>query len=85
MTEKEKMVKGLIYDANYDEELSRERNKAKEIFYDYNMLKPLDYKEKNNLMVHLLGKVGNEFCIMSPFWCDYGYNIELGENFFFEL
>lgn len=23
-----------------------------------------------------------KFCIVAPFWCDYGYNIEIGENFF---
>ena len=33
-------------------------------------------------MVRLLGKTNGSFVILSPFWCDYGYNIEIGENFF---
>ena len=26
--------------------------------------------------------MGANCCITAPFWCDYGYNIELGENFY---
>ena len=26
--------------------------------------------------------MGVKCCITAPFWCDYGYNIELGENFY---
>ena len=33
-------------------------------------------------MKKLLGKTKDKFTILSPFWCDYGYNIEIGENFF---
>ena len=34
-------------------------------------------------MRRLLGKTaGDSFTIVAPFWCDYGYNIEIGENFF---
>jgi maltose O-acetyltransferase len=33
-------------------------------------------------MRKLLGKTGNRFEIIAPFYCDYGYNIEVGENFF---
>ena len=31
MTEKEKMLAGMIYDANYNEELAEERRKAKDL------------------------------------------------------
>lgn len=31
MTEKEKMLKQLMYDANYDKELLKERNRAKDL------------------------------------------------------
>lgn len=33
-------------------------------------------------MRKLLGKTGSVFTVVAPFWCDYGYNIEIGENFF---
>ena len=32
-------------------------------------------------MKQLLGKTKNKFCFTAPFWCDYGCNIEIGENF----
>ena len=34
------------------------------------------------LMRKILGKVGSSFHIESAFWCDYGYNITIGENFY---
>ena len=30
----------------------------------------------------LFGKAGDGMFIVAPFFCDYGYNIEVGENFF---
>ena len=33
-------------------------------------------------MKQLLGKTKGSFTILAPFWCDYGCNIEIGENFF---
>ena len=33
MTEKEKMLKNLMYDANYDIELLNDRNRAKDLCY----------------------------------------------------
>ena len=83
MTEKEKMIAGMIYDANYDEELLRERTKAKELCHEYNYLvKPSEIEKQNKILKKLLGKTGKNFTVTAPFWCDYGYNIELGENFY---
>lgn len=82
MTEKEKCRQGLLYDANYDRELLAERERAKELLYDYNRLRPSQYAEKTDLLRSLLGKVGKQVFIEPPFNCDYGYNIEVGENFY---
>ena len=82
MTEKEKMLNGMMYDANYDKELLDDRIKAKELCYDYNQLRPSDEQGQQKIMRKLLGKTKERFCIVAPFWCDYGYNIEIGENFF---
>ena len=40
MTEKEKMLKGMIYDANNDPMLIAERMACKELCRDYNDLRP---------------------------------------------
>jgi len=82
MTEKDKMGRQMLYDANYDQELIRERTQAKELCYDYNHLRPSQEEEQRAILKKLLGKTGESFCITAPFWCDYGYNIEIGENFY---
>lgn len=82
MTEKDKMQKQMLYDANYDRELIRERAAAKELCYDFNSLRPSDEEGQRRIMRELLGRTGGAFTIVAPFWCDYGYNIEIGENFF---
>ena len=82
MTEKEKCRQGLLYDANYDRELLAERERAKELLYDYNRLRPSQYAVKTDLLRSLLGKVGKQVIIEPPFKCDYGYNIVVGVNFY---
>ncbi|WP_029902268.1 sugar O-acetyltransferase [Prevotella sp. 10(H)] len=82
MTEKEKAAKGLLYNANYDKEIISDREKAKEILYHYNHLHPSKTEERQQIIRGLLKSAGKEFIIEPPFYCDYGYNIEIGENFF---
>lgn len=82
MTEKEKCRLGLLYDANYDTEILADRERAKELLYDYNRLRPSQQGERTQLLKQLLGKTGNNLIIEPPFACDYGYNIEVGENFY---
>ncbi len=82
MTEKEKMLKQMLYNANYDTELIEERKRAKDLCHEYNNLLPSDEKSQHIIMKKLLGSTKENFCIIAPFWCDYGYNIEIGDNFF---
>ncbi len=84
-TEKEKAQEGLLYDANYDAELLAERTVCKEICFAYNQLPPSKSKERDKLLRGLLGKTGRAFLIEPPFQCDYGYNIEIGENFYMNV
>ena len=82
MTEKEKMLNQMLYDANYDTDLYNERLVAKELCYEFNQLRPSEIDKQQEVMKKLLGKTKESFYILAPFWCDYGYNIEIGENFF---
>lgn len=82
MTEKEKMEMQKLYDANNDKDLLEERAKTKDLCYDYNQLRPSEKDKQTDMIKKLLGKTKGEFTIIAPFWCDYGYNIEIGENFF---
>ncbi len=82
LTEKEKMQRQMLYDANYNQELKAERLHAKELCYEYNHLRPTEETRQKEIMKELLGKTKESFEILAPFFCDYGYNIEVGENFF---
>ena len=82
MTEREKMLSQRLYYASRDEGLLRERAAAKALCQAYNRLAPDDVPGQMQLMKKLLGRTGEQLTIMAPFWCDYGWNIEIGENFF---
>lgn len=81
-TEKEKMLEGELYDANNDKELIAERQKCKELCHEYNLLSPSLTARRGAMLRRLLGRTGRHFLIEQPFYCDYGYNIEIGENFY---
>lgn len=82
MTEKEKMLKHVLYDANNDQDLIKEREEAKDLCFKYNQIMPSDTINKKKVLSQLLGKMDDTTEIAGPFWCDYGYNIEVGKNFF---
>lgn len=81
MTQKERMLAGLPYKAWLDG-LSEERAECKELIYDYNNLRPSERERKFELIKKILGKTGDYVNIEAPFHCDYGKNIEVGEEFF---
>lgn len=82
MTEKEKRDLGLLYNANYDAEIGGELDWCKEQCFRYNQISPSDHEERAKLLQILFGKVKSIMAVQSPFWCDFGYNIEVGENFY---
>lgn len=81
MNQKERMLAGLPYKAWLDG-LAEERLENKKRIYKYNNLPPEAEKEQDELIKEILGKTGENVHIEAPFHCDYGYNIEVGENFF---
>lgn len=76
---------GALYDANYDNELIAERTAAKELCFELNNLRPSMVAERDEIVRRLLGQVGKNCCIESPFHCDYGYNIVAGDNFYMNV
>lgn len=82
MTEKEKMLAYEVYNPNYDEELIKERTLAQDLCFEYNNLKPSLLEEREELIKKIIGKTKDSFLIEQPFYCDYGYNIEIGDKFY---
>lgn len=82
MNEKEKMLKGKLYSPDKDETLYLERLKCKKLCQKYNALDIENIGERKKLIKKILGKTKKNFWIEPDFWCDYGYNIEIGKNFY---
>lgn len=82
MLEKDKMLAGDLYDANYNENLIKDRYSAKDTCFEYNSLKPSDFISKDKIIKKLFAKTGKRVVVEQNFWCDYGYNIFVGENFY---
>ncbi|MCI6156563.1 MAG: sugar O-acetyltransferase [Peptoniphilaceae bacterium] len=82
MSEKEKMLQQKLYDANYDQDLEEERIRCKTLCQGYNQLPIGNLDMRHKMLKKILGKTGDHIHIEPDFWCDYGYRIEVGENFY---
>jgi len=79
-TEKEKMLAGEMYNPHC-EELIEDRARAKDLCYKYNNLAPQEGEKKKLILKELL-QTDKEPYIEPNFYCDYGYNIKVGERFY---
>lgn len=82
MTEWKKAQAGYLYDANYDEEIVKARMKCADLCYEFNNCKPSETQKQNELLHQILGAIHGEIVVTSPFYCDYGFNISVGNNFY---
>ena len=81
MNHKERMLANLPYKAWMDG-LEEERTENKKKIYRYNHLPPEQWDQQTALIKEILGKTGERILIEPPFHCDYGWNIEVGEDFY---
>ncbi len=82
MDQKERMLAGLPYKAWMDG-LQEERDACREKIYRFNLLPPEN--RRTNIPAHIreiFGKTGENVWVEPPFQCDYGWNIEVGDNFY---
>lgn len=80
-SEKEKMLSGQLYRAT-DPELVKEREHARKLTRLLNQTLETEHERRVVLLKELFGSTGEHVYIEPPFYCDYGYNIHVGENFF---
>jgi maltose O-acetyltransferase len=81
MTEKEKQQAGELYDSS-DRELFNERIKAKKLCFEYNAVECNDFQKRERILDRLVALKGENTVIEPNFFCDYGYNIVIGDNFY---
>ena len=79
MTEKEKMIAGDMY-APSDSQLIADRRQARIVFGKYNATHPDEAEKRKGLLHELCHQQPENLYIEPPFYCDYGYNIQLGKN-----
>ena len=77
----QKMLAGEAYDSR-DPELLELYHRARRLILAYNTCDSRDLERRNELLSQLLGRVEKGVWIETPFFCDYGVNIEIGENTF---
>lgn len=82
MTEWEKAQAGYLYDANYNKELAEAREKCADLCYEFNNCKPSDTEKQKELLKKIIGEIKGNIGITAPFYCDYGFNISVGDNFY---
>jgi maltose O-acetyltransferase len=80
-TEKERMLAGELYDPS-DPELVADRRVARERTAAYNRTAPDADARRRALLEELFGAVGADAVVEPPVRCDYGYNVEVGADFF---
>jgi maltose O-acetyltransferase len=80
-TEKEKMLAGELYNA-LDPQLLAERLRTQLLFQQLNAASADDVAERSRLLRTLLPHAGAELGLNSPFYCDYGTNITMGDQVF---
>ena len=82
MKEWEKAQAGYLYDANYEAELLAMRKKCADLCYEFNMCRPSDTEKQKGLIRKIIGQIKGNITITAPFYCDYGSNISVGNNFY---
>lgn len=75
------MLQGDLYLAK-DFELGIMNKKSRKLLDKINNTKMVDYAKRAKYFKKLLGTTGENININKPFYCDYGANIHIGENFY---
>ncbi len=84
MSEKEKMLAGLHYNSR-DTELLERYYLVRKLLLKLNNSSLIDSDQRNELFTSLLGKIGDNVWIETPFFCDYGEHIYIDEGTFINV
>ena len=83
-SEREKMLAGELYDA-FDADLVVSRHRARDLCQTLNATREAEHDVRRDLLRQLFPQGGETVLMQPPFFCDYGWNIELGEQVFFNF
>lgn len=79
-----RMLAGELY-APLAPELVQARERARDLCHDLNATRERDQDRRRQILCELLGSGGESVQVQPPFYCDYGSNIHLGRNVYFNF
>lgn len=79
---KPKVPLDCLFQGCYNPAFEAEIRKCKDKCWKFNQLSPNDYEAQQAILTELIGAMGEEAVFTPPFWCDYGYNITVGDWFY---
>lgn len=86
------LIKGKEKMSNFKEQVwtkaeyklrAEERTRCRSLCWQYNRIDPADMNARNKMIKQIIPKMGAGNKINQPFMCDYGTNIIMGSNNFF--
>ena len=83
-TEKEKMIAGELYDP-LDRQLVEDRLRTRLLIRELNDSREDEVEERSRVLKELIPNAGEGLWLQPPFYCDYGYNMRVGERVFFNF
>lgn len=78
-TELDKCMAGEWYDC-HDPIFITQKGKTRQLLARYNALPYEEKKTKQEVLKEMFGSIGNNVSVGTPFLCDYGCNIHIGDN-----
>lgn len=65
-----------------DKDCLRQMAENRRRLYEFNSAKPWETDRLEEIIRSVFGAAGENICVTQPFFCDYGFNIEVGDNFY---
>lgn len=63
-------------------QISEALRQTRELLHRFNRLSPAREEERERILRRLFGRLGSPACIHSPFHCDFGTQIYIGDHFY---
>ena len=78
-TEIQKCLDGEIFNTS-DPEIESLIQRARKLTKEYNQIASTDFDKRQRILSELFGRIGSNVNIDTPFYCDYGRHISIGNN-----
>ncbi len=78
------MLSGELYNA-LDKELADDRLRTRLLIKELNDSREDESERRTQILKNLIPNAGSGLWLQPPFYCDYGYNLQIGDSVFFNF